>query len=147
MITEIQCSSVSINPLSIIPESYLQMIKLLDKHPKFATYVVGVEGISKPKILETGMSKIINWSKAAIKQVSDKIKLGIDCIVGHTKDNNLRGEKIVGRVAGVSTQEINGKLSSVVAVYFPDRNVPVYDVISMESDVEIDETDSILIVS
>lgn len=143
MITEIQCSAITINPLSIIDKSYLELIKLTDKHPKFATYVVGQEGISKPKVLETGMAKIINWSKQAIKQISDKIKLGIDCIVGHTKDNTLRSEKIVGKIAGKSIQEINGKLSSVVAVYFPEKDIPSFDVISMESDVEIAEDDSI----
>jgi FtsZ-binding cell division protein ZapB len=145
MITELQFSStIAINPLDIIPKSYLDLIKLKDKHPKFATYVVGVEGTSRPKVLESGMAKIINWSKNAIKQVSDKIKLGINCIVGHTKDNQLRDEKIIGVVSGVSTREINGKLSSVIAVYFPNGSTQDYDVISMESDVEINpEDDSI----
>ena len=139
MITEIQCSSLTINPLDIISKSYLEYIKLKDKHPRFATYVVGTEGISKPKVLETGMSKIIKWSKDAIRKVSSKIQVGLNCIIGHTKDNNLRNEIIAGQVSGVDTRVINGKLSSIIAVYFPDKNIPSnLDVISMESDVVFD---------
>jgi hypothetical protein len=135
MISQIQCTAIGINPLDIIPKAYLDMIKLKDKNPLFATYVVGVEGISKPKILETGMARVITWSREAINQITDKIRLGLNVIKGHTKDNILRNEEILGVVAGKNTKQINGKLSSVIAVYFPNKNNSNFDTISMESDV------------
>lgn len=143
MFIEVQCASLNINPLTLISPAYLSKIKQSDPHPRFATFIAGIEGTSKPKVLETGFSKVITWTKKAIKEISENIKIGLACLNGHTKNNEYDGEEIVGTIAGVSTKQIGNRLATLVAVYFP-KDAPQYDCISLEGDVQLNsETDTV----
>jgi hypothetical protein len=113
-------------------------------HSLVKVYTVAHEGESRPTVLGSSNSYVINWIKDSVKKVYDKINLGIQCIKGHTKDNNLGNEKILGKVVGKTIKTIDNILHSIVAVEFIDKNDSNYDVISMESDVDIDTTNNIV---
>jgi len=102
-------------------------------------YTVAHVGQSKPKVLGEGV-KPIQWTKAAVQRLAQKIKNGTKFFVGHGKDNSHDGRKEVGEVLASFTKEVSGRLSDVVIGHFPDtESVKEMDVCSIEANVDIDE--------
>lgn len=123
----------------IIDKAALDEVKKKNPKPIVKKFAVAHEGMSTPMILGKGPTRI-SWPRKVISTIKDKIKSGIQCIAGHTKDNIEAGEKVLASIVGKGEEIINGILSTVVAVAFLDNSESDYDVISMESNLTWNES-------
>jgi hypothetical protein len=135
---EIQCTNEEI--FEIVDKSKHQEIISKDKNPLYKKFVVAHEGVSRPRLVGVGKS-VLNWTKESIKKVHDLLTDNVYAIAGHTKDNsNSEGKKPLAYVVGKKLEQVGGKLRTVIALYFPDKERSNYDVISMEANgVQLDE--------
>jgi len=102
-------------------------------------YTAAHVGQSRPKVLGEGV-KTIQWTKAAVQRLAQKIKSGTKFFVGHGEDNSHKGRKEVGEVLTSFVRDISGRLSGVVIGHFPDKSsVAEMDVCSVEADVDVDK--------
>ena len=82
---------------------------------------------------------MLKWPKKVIQQISNVLRPGIKFYHGHNEDNSTQGRKSIGSVVSTFLKNIAGKLSNVVVGHFPEGSD--YDVISMEADINVEETD------
>jgi hypothetical protein len=131
--------------IGYIKPDILEKILSKDKHPFFQAYSIAHEGYSHSKVLGIG-NKVIRWGKDAIKKAAETIKMGIECFIGHGKDNSKAGREKIGEVVGSIEKEIEGKLNNIVITYHSaeeKEKAKKCDIVSNESEWYFDEKDGI----
>jgi hypothetical protein len=126
--------------MQMISPAIVQEIKRDDPKPKFRAYVVGHEGESSGSISAdnfTWIKVVKKWFKSAIRNLHDKIAIGLPLFWGHSEENASTRERI-GEVVGKKLDDVKGKLSVIVATYIkPAFATYPLDVASIEADIRL----------
>lgn len=99
----------------VIPESVLNSIKLVDKHPFFAVYNIGEVGISTGSLDGVDHKKL--WSFSAIKELASKIKNGANIILGHTDGEEKMS---MGEIVHSFTKKLDKGLTALAVAWIRD---------------------------
>jgi len=108
----------------LIGEEAYQSIKQKDPHPFFVELLIAYEGISRGKILGSGLNRPVRkfWSRARIKELVEKLKSGsVPVYLFHSSDYFPRRE--VGEVLTARVEEFKGRLNALALVYVSDPEV------------------------
>jgi len=126
--------------MQMISPAIVQEIKRDDPKPKFRAYVVGHEGESSGSISAdnfTWIKVVKKWFKSAIRNLHDKIAIGLPLFWGHSEENASTRERI-GEVVGKKLADVKDKLSVIVATYIkPEFATLPLDVASIEADIRL----------
>lgn len=126
--------------MQMISPAIVQEIKLDDPKPKFRAYVVGHEGESSGSISAdnfTWIKVVKKWFASAIRNLHDKIAIGLPLFWGHSEENASTRERI-GEIVGKKLMTIKDKLSVIVATYIkPEFATLPLDVASIEADIRL----------
>lgn len=120
----------------MIPADTMARIKAADPNPVFKAYCVGHEGECRANMVGKGPT-VFKYLSDAVVKLADKLKFGTSVFEGHNKDNSHDNRQKIGELVGKTLKYIQGKLSSVVAMYiYPQHKDKQLDVASIESDIE-----------
>lgn len=126
--------------MKMISPAIIQEIKRDDPKPKFRAYVVGHEGESTGSISAdnfTWIKVVKKWFKSAIRNLHDKITIGLPLFWGHSEENVTQRERI-GEIVGKKLAEVKDKLSVIVATYIkPEYATLPLNVASIEADIRL----------
>ena len=128
--------------LNMIPEKTLDIIRKKDPNPFFQAYSICHEGVSSPRLVESGESKPILWTRRAIQSLARVVLKGVRFFIGHNADNSTENRKVVGKVIASFQKEIEGKLHHVVIAYHKQRDKKLakrMDVCSQEAEWDLFE--------
>ena len=110
--------------LQAIPEN--KRNEILKEKPLLKAYIVSQEGESKAIELNTTnqyiskQKSIMKWSKEAINNFFDKLKVGLKFFNNHNDDNSLDNRLSIGEVIGKTQKVIDGKLSNIIIGKFKE---------------------------
>lgn len=120
---------------AMVSPDTMARIKTVDPHPEFRAYVIGHEGSARGKLAGSLKNITIQYFKDAVRKLHNAVGLGTKVFSGHRVDNSHEGRTDIGEVVGKTLDEVNGLLSSVVAVYVkPSFRKAKKDVASIEAD-------------
>ena len=108
----------------LIGKEAYQSIKQKDLHPFFVELLIAYEGISRGKILGSGLNRPVRkfWSRARIKELVEKLKSGsVPVYLFHSSDYFPRRK--VGEVLTARVEEFKGRLNALALVYVSDLEV------------------------
>lgn len=128
--------------LRLVPEETLERIKESDSSPEIRAYVIGHEGKADSGIVEPGGvgRRILRYVREAIVQLYDRIENGLKIFHDHATDNLHHGREQIGEVVGKVLDTIDGKLSTIAAVYiFPQYKRRKLDIASIEANITMTE--------
>lgn len=83
---------------------------------------------------------MLKWTRAVIRTLAQKIKIGTKFFIGHGDNTNQHGDREgVGTVLASFVKDIGGKVSNVIIGHFPNaESVKDMDAVSMEADIYAD---------
>jgi len=104
------------------------------RHPDTVVkvYTVAHEGYATPRIIGYGKAAV-RFLRESVQSAFDSVKLKVQCFDGHNSDNSTGNRHSIAEIVGKGMRNINGKLHTLVAVAFKNKQKADYDVISMES--------------
>lgn len=142
----IQALELSMTPDEIKKNIPKDILASIEGKGVIQAYTLAHEGKSQPRVLGEG-SQILNWTKAVIRRLSQKIKAGTEFFIDHGQGTNSHtGRNPVGKVLASIVKEINGRMSNVIIGHFPDQNiVDKMDAVSMEAGISVSEYDHSLV--
>ena len=140
-----QCLRATIQAMSqaelndIVDPLTMANIKKDDPHPTIKVFSVGHEGKADIKLPGFGMAPF-TWIQAAVRKLSDRIKLGTPAFARHTSDTNSHeGRTKIGQVVGKVVTEIGERLNTLTAIHiFPQYKSRPLDIASIEAEIEFD---------
>lgn len=127
----IQATRLELSPEEV--KQHLSPEQLQQVKGKVLTpYTIAEEGQSRPRVIGEG-SRVLNWTRGAIKSVAAKLAPKTKLFPSHNEDNSTTNRKSVGEVVTSFVKEIGGKLRTI-AVACLDSNINGdYDVCSIEA--------------
>ncbi len=108
----------------LIGEEAYQSIKQKDPHPFFVELLIAYEGISRGKILGSGLNRPVRkfWSRARIKELVEKLKSGsVPVYLFHSSDYFPRRK--VGEILSARIEEFKGRVNALCLAYILDPEV------------------------
>jgi len=121
---------------SMIPDGIMARIKALDPSPEFRAYCIAHEGEANGREVG-GWRSVQKYYRYAIRKVHAALQYGTGIFLGHEETNEHRTKQI-GEVVGKALQEIDGRLSAIMAAYiYPQFRAMKLDVASFEAMLEM----------
>ena len=129
---------------SMVAPEVLDYIKSSKEKPLLKAYIVAHEGEVSPNFEEgyTG-NRVLKFTRKAIKSVFESIKTGVSFFYDHYKVSPDEPRKSVAKVVGKSLREIGDKLTTVIVAFFEDEEMAKYNSISMEADLQLEESGNV----
>lgn len=127
-----------------IPDDILRNIKAKDPDPVIKVFVIAHEGEASPMPGEVGNQSVrLFFSRDVIKAFVPKVIKGLKGFFLHDGYNSPARKQIAEIVHGFA-DEVNGKLSSLAAVWIKDKNYKDVDVASFEVQAKVDWKKSVV---
>jgi hypothetical protein len=139
MKTTVQLQAMAAGEITqYIPPATLTAIQKQDPHPLFRAYCIGEEGEATPNVVGVG-GRVLNWLRAAISAMVQKLQFGTKIFLDHAKTNAHDGRTVVGELVGKALEYVDGKMRAVAVAYiYPAFRDETADTASIEADIEVD---------
>ena len=121
----------------LIDPYWIKGIKEKDPNPEVRVFSVGHEGEADLHLPGIG-NKTFTWIQAAVRWVSDKLRLGTAVFDRHDPTTNSQvGRTQIGEVVGKAVRQIGDRLNTLAAIYiYPQFKSRPLDVASIEAEIE-----------
>jgi hypothetical protein len=129
---------------AMVDPSLLDYLRSETKRPLLKAYVVAHEGEATPQFTDgyTG-NRILKFTRESVGKVFEAVKVGVKFFYDHYKKSQDEARTPVASIVGKSLRMIGDKMSTVIVAFFKDEQFASYDSISMEADLEIDESGNV----
>lgn len=128
--------------MGMVDPIVLAKIKETDSSPTIKVFSIAHPGAVKGFFSKFGNVKV-HYFEDSIKKIYNLIDTGLECFLGHGKNNSHAGRDVVGRVIGKSLEKIDDIIHDVVAVHvLSEHKHRKLNVASMEVDVGFTQDDN-----